>query len=85
MGLARTLGADRVIDYTVGDFTSGSPDYDVVFNAAGKSSFGRCKRLLKPGGIYMSTGPGPWYQKPDPAAGHPAAGRQEGRVRLSQD
>ena len=62
VGLARTLGADRVIDYTVGDFTSDSPDYDVVFDAAGKSSFGRCKRLLKPGGIYMSTGPGPWYQ-----------------------
>jgi NADPH:quinone reductase-like Zn-dependent oxidoreductase len=34
----------------------------VVFDAAGKSSFGRCQRLLKPGGIYMSTGPGPWYQ-----------------------
>ena len=53
---------DRVIDYTVGDFTGDSPDYDVVFDAAGKSSFGRCRRLLKPGGIYMSTGPGPWYQ-----------------------
>jgi NADPH:quinone reductase-like Zn-dependent oxidoreductase len=34
----------------------------VVFDTAGKSSFARCKRLLKPGGIYMSTGPGPWYQ-----------------------
>ena len=62
MGLARTLGANRVIDYTVGDFTSDSPDYDVVFDAAGKSSLRPCKRLLKPGGIYMSTGPGPWYQ-----------------------
>ena len=60
--LARTLGADRVIDYTAGDFTRDGPDYDVVFDAAGKSSFGRCKRLLKPGGTYMSTGPGPWYQ-----------------------
>ena len=60
--LVRALGADRVIDYTAGDFTSGGPNYDVVFDAAGKSSFGRCQRLLRPGGIYMSTGPGPWYQ-----------------------
>jgi NADPH:quinone reductase-like Zn-dependent oxidoreductase len=60
--LVRKLGADRVIDYTAGDFTSDGPHYDVVFDAAGKSSFGRCKRLLKPAGIYMSTGPGPWYQ-----------------------
>jgi hypothetical protein len=28
----------------------------VVFDAAGKNSFGRCKRLLKPGSSYMSTG-----------------------------
>jgi NADPH:quinone reductase-like Zn-dependent oxidoreductase len=60
--LVRKLGADKLIDYTAGDFTSGGADYDVVFDAAGKSSFGRCKRVLKPGGIYMSTGPGPWYQ-----------------------
>ena len=60
--LARKLGADRVIDCTAGDFTRDGPHYDVVFDAAGKSSFGRCKRALKPGGIYMSTGPGPWYQ-----------------------
>jgi NADPH:quinone reductase-like Zn-dependent oxidoreductase len=60
--LVRQLGADEVIDYTAGDFTAGGPDYDVVFDAVGNSSFGRCKRLLKPGGIYMSTGPGPWYQ-----------------------
>ena len=60
--LVRTLGADRVIDYTAGDFTRDGPDYDVVFDTAGKSSFGRCRRLPKPGGTYMPTGPGPWYQ-----------------------
>jgi NADPH:quinone reductase-like Zn-dependent oxidoreductase len=60
--LAGALGADRVLDYSAEDFTSDGPDYDVMFDAAGKSSFGQCKRLLKPGGISMSTGPGPWYQ-----------------------
>lgn len=60
--LALKLGADRVIDYTTGDFTSDGPHYDIVFDAAGKSSYGQCKRLLKPAGIYMSTGPGPGYQ-----------------------
>jgi NADPH:quinone reductase-like Zn-dependent oxidoreductase len=62
MALARSLGADTVIDYTVGDFTHADQVYDVVFDAVGKTSFGRCKRLLKPRGIFMSTGPGPGYQ-----------------------
>jgi NADPH:quinone reductase-like Zn-dependent oxidoreductase len=53
--LVKGLGADRVIDYTAGDFTRDDQEYDVVFDAVGKSSFGRCRRLLKPGGIYLST------------------------------
>jgi NADPH:quinone reductase-like Zn-dependent oxidoreductase len=53
--LVRSLGADRVIDYTAGDFTKGDQKYDVVFDAVGKSSFGRCRRLLKPGETYLST------------------------------
>jgi NADPH:quinone reductase-like Zn-dependent oxidoreductase len=60
--LVSRLGADQVVDYTAGDFTRDRQRYDVVFDAAGKTSFGRCKRLLKPAGIYMSTGPGPGYQ-----------------------
>ncbi len=60
--LVKGLGADRVIDYTAEDFTKDEQTYDVVFDAVGKSSFGRCKRLLKSGGIYTSTGPGPLYQ-----------------------
>jgi NADPH:quinone reductase-like Zn-dependent oxidoreductase len=55
MELVRSLGADRVIDYTAQDFTKDEQQYDVVFDAVGKSSFGRCRRLLKPGGIYLST------------------------------
>ncbi len=61
VALVAGLGADKVIDYSTGDFDGHSEVYDVVFDAVGKSSFGRCKRLLKPGGIFMSTGPGPGY------------------------
>ncbi len=53
--LVKALGADRVIDYTREDFTRDSQQYDVVIDAVGKSSFFRCRRLLKPGGVYFST------------------------------
>jgi NADPH:quinone reductase-like Zn-dependent oxidoreductase len=62
--LVRGLGADRVIDRSVEDFTKDEQTYDVVFDAVGKSSFGRCKRLLKPGGFYLSTDLGPFAQNP---------------------
>jgi NADPH:quinone reductase-like Zn-dependent oxidoreductase len=64
MDLVRGLGAERVIDYTVEDFTKDKQTYDVVLDAVGKSSFGRCKRLLKPGGIYLSSDLGPLSQNP---------------------
>jgi NADPH:quinone reductase-like Zn-dependent oxidoreductase len=53
--LVRSLGADRVIDYTKEDFTRNGETYDVVFDAVGKHSFRRCRRSLGPGGIYVST------------------------------
>jgi NADPH:quinone reductase-like Zn-dependent oxidoreductase len=62
--LVRGLGADRVIDYTAEDFTTDEQTYDVVLDAVGKSSFGRCKRLLKPGGVYLSSELGPFSQNP---------------------
>jgi len=62
--LVRGLGADRVIDYTAEDFTKDEQTYDVVLDAVGKSSFGRCKRLLKSGGIYLSSDLGPLSQNP---------------------
>lgn len=60
--LVRGLGADRVIDYTAEDFTKDEQRYDVVLDAVGKSSFFRCRRLLKPGGIYLSSDAGPLNQ-----------------------
>jgi NADPH:quinone reductase-like Zn-dependent oxidoreductase len=62
--LVRGLGADRVIDYTAEDFTKGEQTYDVVLDAVGKSSFGRCRRLLRPRGIYLSSDLGPLSQNP---------------------
>jgi NADPH:quinone reductase-like Zn-dependent oxidoreductase len=62
--LVRGLGADRVIDYTAQDFTRDEQTYDVVLDSVGKSSFGQCKRLLKPGGIYISSELGPLAQNP---------------------
>ena len=64
LALVERLGADRVIDYKTAEFTKDEQTYNVVFDAAGKSSFGRCKRLLKPNGIYLSTDLGPFPQNP---------------------
>jgi NADPH:quinone reductase-like Zn-dependent oxidoreductase len=53
--LVRSLGADRVIDYTKEDFTKSGLTYDVIFDAVGKLSFRRCRGSLEPGGIYLPT------------------------------
>ena len=53
--LMRSLGADKVVDYLKEDFTKNGKEYDVVFDSVGKHSFRRCRRSLKPGGMYIST------------------------------
>ena len=50
LGWSRASGPDRVIDYTTEDFTAHAATYDVVFDAVGKTSFARCKPLLRPNG-----------------------------------
>lgn len=55
LDLIRSLGADYVIDYTREDFTKTGKQYDFIFDAVGKSSFGICKKLLKKNGVYIST------------------------------
>jgi len=57
--LVRSLGADRTIDYTAQNFTATGDTYDVVFDAVGKSSFARCRGVLTPAGIYLTTVPTP--------------------------
>lgn len=62
MAVVDGLGADRVINYTVTDFTQDRHSYHAVLDAVGKSTFGRCKRLLKPDGVYASSDLGPMAQ-----------------------
>jgi NADPH:quinone reductase-like Zn-dependent oxidoreductase len=58
-GLVRRLGASSVVDYTRADFTRAGRRYDVVFDVAGTSSFGRCRAVLNRGGVYLTTAPSP--------------------------
>ncbi len=53
--LVKSLGANKVIDYTKEDFTEDEEKYNFVFDAVGKSSFAKCKPLLQSGGIYISS------------------------------
>ncbi|HNV29404.1 MAG TPA: NAD(P)-dependent alcohol dehydrogenase [Cyclobacteriaceae bacterium] len=62
LSLVKSLGADEVIDYTQQDFTNIGKLYDVVLDAVGKSTFFKCKKILKPGGVYFSTELGPGWQ-----------------------
>ncbi len=60
--LIRELGAREVIDYETEDFTHTTERYDFVFDAVGKSTFGRCRPLLRDKGVYISSEAGPYLQ-----------------------
>jgi|TARA_B100001964_G_scaffold17479_1_gene17938 NADPH:quinone reductase-like Zn-dependent oxidoreductase len=60
--LIKFLGADKIYDYTKEDFTCDNDKYDFIFDAVGKSTFGKCKPLLKEKGIYVSSELGPYSQ-----------------------
>ncbi len=53
--IVRSLGADLVVDYTKEDYTKLGRTFDFVFDAVGKSSFGKCKPVLTEKGKYIST------------------------------
>jgi NADPH:quinone reductase-like Zn-dependent oxidoreductase len=52
--LVKSLGADKVIDYTTTDFAESGEKYDFIFDAVAKASRSRSKRSLKKGGIFLS-------------------------------
>ena len=53
--LVKSMGADKVIDYTKEDFTKIGETYDIIFDTVGKSSFSGSKRSLKKEGFYIFT------------------------------
>lgn len=57
--MVKSLGADKVIDYTKEDFTKNDQTYDIIFDTVGKSSFSSCKNSLTENGIYLTTVPSP--------------------------
>jgi NADPH:quinone reductase-like Zn-dependent oxidoreductase len=57
--LVKSLGADKVIDYTKEDFTKNGETYDIIFDTVSKRSFSQCKSSLTLNGVYFSAVPGP--------------------------
>ena len=56
LALLRSLGADRVIDYTREDYTRGGEHWDLIFDVPGNHSFGSNRRALVPRGAYVLIG-----------------------------
>lgn len=54
LALVKSLGADKVIDYTADDFSKMGDTYDVIFDTVGKSSFSACMKSLKKDGTYIN-------------------------------
>ena len=52
--LVKSLGAEKVVDYTKEDFTQSVEKYDVIFDAVGKISSSHCRKVLKKNGFYLT-------------------------------
>lgn len=52
--MVKSLGADKVIDYTLNDFTNNKDTYDIIFDTVGKSSYSQSKGALTANGVYLS-------------------------------
>ena len=54
--MVRSIGADRVIDYTREDFTTQGQRYDLIYDCIGNHSLAACRRALNPRGTYIGVG-----------------------------
>jgi len=52
--MVKSLGADKVIDYTKEDFTKNAETYDLVFDVVGATTFDHCQNSLKPRGVFLA-------------------------------
>jgi NADPH:quinone reductase-like Zn-dependent oxidoreductase len=61
--MVRSIGADHVIDYTVGDFTLGGARYDLILDNVGNHSLSDTRRALTPSGTLLANGSpvGGWF------------------------
>ncbi|MBL1144356.1 MAG: NAD(P)-dependent alcohol dehydrogenase [Bacteroidetes bacterium] len=62
IALIQSLGASKIVDYTHKDFTDTHEKFDFIFDTVGKSTFGKCKKILTDNGIYISSELGPYAQ-----------------------
>src|SRR5205823_10909321 len=58
LDMLRSIGADKVIDYSKEDFTKSGETYDVIFDVVGKASYSGCIRSLRENGYYLLGNPG---------------------------
>jgi NADPH:quinone reductase-like Zn-dependent oxidoreductase len=54
--LVKSLGADKVIDYTKENYSESQETYDIIFDAVGKTTFSESKKVLKPNGVFLEAG-----------------------------
>jgi NADPH:quinone reductase-like Zn-dependent oxidoreductase len=82
--LVRSLGAREVLDRFGDDFTKNGETYDLVFDAVGKHSFRRCRRSLRPGGMYISVDLGFMYHLPFLALASRLVGSRRAKVGIAR-